>query len=412
MPNPISPPFDVKKVRQDFPMLSRWAAGGPIIYFDNAATSLKPQRVIDAMMRYMTHYTANIHRGNHTLAQEVSIAYEQVREKAARFLRCSSHEVIFVRGATEGINIVAAGMDLQKDENVVGTLLEHHSNILPWKSRCGYRAVPLLPSGLPDLDAASARIDEKTRLLAITSCSNVTGVYVPVRPWAELAHRYNLPLLVDAAQSGAHHRLDVSEMDCDFLVLSGHKMCGPTGAGILYGKERHLMNLEPVFLGGGTVTRVRSDYTYELRDLPWRFEAGTPDISAVLGLGAAIDYLEEIGFDAIERHMVTLRKALGYLFESIDGIRVLYTLDPGTPRACIVSFTESSGTFPPDYLSRILSDTFGIMARSGHHCAHPLHDTFGIEGSLRVSLLFYNTPEEISYLGGALKQIRKMTGIA
>ncbi|HTZ40050.1 MAG TPA: cysteine desulfurase [Syntrophales bacterium] len=408
----MSGSFDVKRVRQDFPLLTRWAAGGPIIYFDNAATSLKPQRVIDAMTRYMVHYTANIHRGNHTLAQEASIAYEQVREKAARFLRCSSHEVIFVRGATEGINLVAAGMNLQKDENVVGTLLEHHSNILPWKSRCGYRAVPLLPSGLPDLDAASSLIDGKTRLLAITSCSNVTGVYVPVRPWAELAHRYNLPLLVDAAQSGAHRRLDVSEMDCDFLVLSGHKMCGPTGAGVLYGKERRLMDLEPVFLGGGTVTRVRPDYTYDLRDVPWRFEAGTPDIAAVLGFGAAIDYLEGIGFDAIERQMVTLRKALVELFESIDGIRVLHSLDPGTPRACIVSFTGSSGTFPPDYLSRILSDTFGIMARSGHHCAHPLHDTFGIEGSLRVSLLFYNTPEEISYLGGALKQIRKMTGTA
>lgn len=406
----MSIPFDVNKVRQNFPLLTRQAAGRPIVYFDNAATSLKPQKVVDAVTRYMMHSTANIHRGNHTLAQEASIAYENVREKAARFINGSSHEVIFVRGATEGINLVASGMNLQKDENVVGTLLEHHSNILPWKSRCGYRAAPLLPSGLPDMAAASCLIDEKTRLLAVTSCSNVTGVNVPVKPWAELAHRHNVPLLVDAAQSGAHHKLDVNEMDCDFLVLSGHKMCGPTGAGILYGKEKHLMNLNPVFLGGGTVSLVRPDYSYELRELPWRFEAGTPDIAAVLGLGAAIDYLEGLGFDAIEQHLSKLRTALDDLFSSIKGIRVFQTIDAVIPRACMVSFTEASGTFPPDYLSRILSDTFGIMARSGHHCAHPLHDYFGIQGSLRVSLLFYNTLEEVSYLGDALRKVLKMTG--
>ncbi|MRR36496.1 aminotransferase class V-fold PLP-dependent enzyme, partial [bacterium] len=346
----------------------------------------------------------------HTLAQEVSIAYEQAREKAARFLRCSSHEVIFVRGATEGINLVAAGMNLKKDENVVGTLLEHHSNILPWKSRCGYRAAPLLPSGLPDPVSAAALIDGKTRLLAVTSCSNVTGVFVPVKPWVELARAHNLPLLVDAAQSAAHHRPDVNEMDCDFFVLSGHKMCGPTGAGILYGKEARLMNLDPVFLGGGTVSLVRPDYSYELRELPWRFEAGTPDIAAVLGLGAAIDYLEEIGFDAIERHMLILRKALDDLFSAIGGVRLMQPIDAAIPRACTVSFTEASGTFPPDYLSRILSDTFGIMARSGHHCAHPLHDSFGTAGSLRVSLLFYNTLEEVSHLRNALRAVLKMTG--
>ena len=408
----MSIPFDDNKVRQDFPLLTRWAAGGPIVYFDNAATTLKPQKVIDALTRYMVYSTANIHRGNHTLAQEASIAYEHVREKAARFINCSSHEVIFVRGATEGINLVAAGMNLQKDENVVGTLLEHHSNILPWKSRCEYRAAPLLPSGLPDLDAASSLIDEKTRLLAVTSCSNVTGVYVPVRPWAELAHRHNLPLLVDAAQSGAHHKMDVGEMDCDFLVVSGHKMCGPTGAGILYGKEKYLMKLTPVFLGGGTVSLVRPDYSYELRELPWRFEAGTPDIAAVLGFGAAIDYVEEVGFDAIKEHMSKMRSALDDLFSSIKGIRLLQPIDAAIPRACTVSFTEASGTFPPDYMSRILSDTFGIMARSGHHCAHPLHDYFGVQGSLRVSLLFYNTLAEVSYLGDALRTVLKMTGTA
>jgi cysteine desulfurase/selenocysteine lyase len=408
----MSASFDVKKIRQDFPLLTRWAAGGPIVYFDNAATSLKPRAVIEAVKRYMEYYTANIHRGNHTLAQEVSIAYEQVREKAARFLRCSSHEVIFVRGATEGINLVAAGMTLKEDENVVGTLLEHHSNILPWKSRCGYRAAPLLPTGLPDPAAASALIDEKTRLLAVTSCSNVTGGFVPVKPWAELARAHNLPLLIDAAQSAAHRRLDISEMDCDFLVLSGHKMCGPTGAGILYGKEERLLNLEPVFLGGGAVSLVRPDFTYELRELPWRFEAGTPDIAAVLGLGAAIDYVEEIGFDAIQEHMSKMHSALDDLFSSIKGICVLQPIDASIPRACTVSFTEASGTFPPDYLSRILSDTFGIMARSGHHCAHPLHDYFGVQGSLRVSLLFYNTLAEVSYLGDALRNILKMTGTA
>lgn len=404
--------FDENRIRSDFPLLKRQAAGRPIVYFDNAATALKPQKVVDAVVGYMTGYTANIHRGNHTLSQEASIAVENAREKVARFLNCGCQEVIFVRGASEGINIVAAGLDLRDNENVVGTLLEHHSNILPWKSRCEYHAVPLLHSGGPDVDAAPALINNKTRLMAVSACSNVTGIYVDIKPWAELARKHAIPLLVDAAQFGAHHKLDVRGMDCDFLVLSGHKMCGPTGAGVLYGKEKRLLALRPSFLGGGTVKLVRPDYSYELRELPQRLEAGTPDIAAIIGLGAAVDYLEGIGCEAIGRRLAQLRQALDGLFQDMKGVALASPVTPSVRRACIVSFNEASGTFPPDYLSRILSDTFGIMARSGHHCAHPLHDSLGINGTTRISLHFYNTLEEIRYFGESLQTILKMTGKA
>jgi cysteine desulfurase/selenocysteine lyase len=403
----VSGAFDMERVRADFPVLRREVADRPVVYFDNAATSLKPQPVIDAVVHYMSRVSANIHRGRHLLSEEASEAFDAVREKVARFFNAQKTEVIFVRGATEAINLVAHGLSLKPGDNVVGTILEHHSNILPWSSRCQLRAARLDEHGLPDLAHAAELIDESTRLITVTASSNVTGVIVPVERWAALARERGVPLLVDAAQAAAHHKLDVRALDCDFLVCSGHKMLAPTGVGVLVGKQEQLERLSPLNTGGGTVSLVRDDFTYVQRDLPWRLEAGTPDIAGVLGLAAAIDYLERIGFDAIERQNRALTSALDAQLGTLEGLTFLRPA-AGVARTSMLSFVEDTHTLAPDYFSRILSDSFGIMVRGGHQCAHPLHHRLGVPGSLRVSLQFYNTEEEIVHLRDALEQTLRM----
>ncbi len=400
----------IAEIRDDFPILKREVVGRPIVYLDSAATSLKPQPVLAAMQRYYGEFPANIHRGKHLLSEEASAAYEESREIIAKYLNAQSQETIFVRGATEGIALVAAGLRLAADENVIGTLLEHHSNILPWRSHCAYRGAPLESNGLPDLQAAEAMIDEKTRLITVTLCSNVTGAIVDVEAWAAAAHRRGLPLLVDAAQCGAHTVPDVKALDCDFLVLSGHKMCGPTGAGVLYGKQAQLEALIPA-LGGGTVNRVSADYSYDLRELPWRLEAGTPDIAGVIGMAAAIEYLQSIGRDAIEARTHALAEHLQAGLRELPGLR---TCEPaaGVERTSLVSFALVNERLTPDYITRLLSDTYGVMVRGGFHCAHPLHDLLGFKnGTVRASLQFYNTDEEIDYFTRSLGAVLKMAAI-
>jgi cysteine desulfurase / selenocysteine lyase len=400
-------PLNVQQVREDFPLLSRILAGREVVYFDNAATSLKPRRVIEAVVDYMSRCSANVHRGKHQLSEDASELFEASRDRLARFFNVMSTELVFVRGATEAINTVAHGLRLRPDENVVGTILEHHSNILPWQKHARFRAAPLAPSGLPDIEAAAALIDDKTRLLAVTHCSNVTGVVVPVRDWAELAHAHGLPILVDGAQSTVHGRVDLRELDCDFFAMSGHKMCGPTGIGLLYGKPEWLERLDPVFIGGGTVAVVNADFTFTPRDIPWRLEAGTPDIAAVIGLGAAVDYLEEVGLDAIAERDRALRAALVRRLEDVPSL-VLHRPAAGVPGISLVSFSEARRIWDTKRFSEVLSDSFGIMVRGGHHCAHPLHESLGVDGSVRISLNFYNTEEEIAHLVHALDvMIRK-----
>jgi cysteine desulfurase / selenocysteine lyase len=394
-------------IRDDFPILARAVGGRPLVYFDNAATALKPKPVVEAVVRYMCHYTANIHRGKHLLSEEASEAYEASRTRVAEFINASSREVIFVRGATEGINLVAAGLGLERGANVVGSVLEHHSNILPWTSRCAFRGASLLGSGLPDLAAAESLIDEKTRLVTVTQCSNVTGVVVPVEQWVAMAHRHGLPILVDASQYAPHRRLDVQRLGCDYMVFSGHKMLGPTGAGVLYGRQEALERLAPPWLGGGAVSLVRADFTYDLRELPWRLEAGTPDIAAVIGLGAAVEYLSAVGMEALEEHDRRMVAALDAQLGDLEGLRC-FRPDPTLPRIGLLAFTEATGMLAPDYLSRVLSDTFGVMLRAGHHCAHPLHAQIGVGGTLRASLYLYNTEEEIARLREALVSILRM----
>ncbi|MDC0668141.1 aminotransferase class V-fold PLP-dependent enzyme [Nannocystis radixulma] len=394
--------FDVAGLRDEFPLLQAGSGQAPIVYLDNAATSLKPRAVIEAVRGYLADYSGNVHRGQNALADRASQAYEDSRRSVARFLGARASEVVFVRGATEAVNLVAGGLALAPDDNVVVSLLEHHSNSLPWRARCQVRVVPLAPSGLPDLAAAEAAIDARTRLVAITACSNVTGVYVPMQAWSALAHRHGLPLLVDAAQLAAHRGIDVQSLQCDYLALSGHKLFGPPGSGVLYGTRAALERLTPLNLGGGCVTHVGLDLDYELRELPWRLEAGTPDIAAVIGLGAAVEFIEDIGIDAIALHEEHLRDVLD---AEIAAMPELHNHSPSDARAPILTVTARDPAIGSEYIARVLSDTFGIMTRAGHHCAHPLHAALGLPATLRASLAFYNTEDELLRLRDALRAL-------
>lgn len=390
-------PLDVARIRDDFPLLRQ-----PLVYLDSAATSLKPQVVIEAVREYLADYSGNVHRGQHAVADRASRAYEHARQRVARFLGARASEIVFVRGTTEAINLVAAGLRLAPTDNVVSTTLEHHSNLLPWRTRCTVHLAPLTAEGQPDLAAAEAAIDERTRLIAVTGCSNVTGGQVKVAAWSAMAHRHGLPLLVDAAQSAAHWQQDVSSLDCDYLVFSGHKLLAPPGAGVLYGRREALAALTPPLLGGGSVARVNPDLSYELRDLPWRLEAGTPDVAAVIGLAAAIDYLDDLGMDAIAERETLLRARLDAEIAAIPALRAIL---PAGERAPLLSFCEHTPTMGAEYLARVLSDSFAIMTRAGHHCAHPLHAALALPATLRASLAFYNTEDELARLGAALREL-------
>jgi cysteine desulfurase/selenocysteine lyase len=394
--------FPITKVRADFPWLDQHAAGR--IAADNAATSLKPRVVVEAVTGYLAEYSANIHRGDHALSERATAAYEASRQMLARFIGARRAELVFVRGTTEAINLVAAGLGLRPHENVIATLLEHHSNLLPWRARCQLRLAPLDENGLPDLHAAAALIDEHTRGVAVTACSNVTGVRVPVREWADMAHRHGVPLVVDAAQSLAHERLDVVELDCDFLAGSGHKALGPTGAGFLYGKRERLEQLAPLNYGGGAVGRVDLDGSFQLRDVPWRFEAGTPDIAAAIGLGAAIEYLDGLGMAAITQHEAALCAALDEHVASIAELEPV-AVARGVARAPILCVRARDPSLRAEVLARMLADRFGVLTRAGHHCAHPLHEALGIGPTLRISLAFYNSVGEVEAIAEALRTV-------
>jgi cysteine desulfurase / selenocysteine lyase len=278
---------------------------------------------------------------------------------------------------------------------------------LPWSARARLRLAPLDREGLPDLAAAEAMIDARTRLIAVTACSNVTGVRVPVRAWADMAHRHGLPLLVDAAQALAHERLDVTALDCDFLAASGHKALAPTGAGVLYGKREALERLSPLLYGGGAVGEVASDGSFDLREVPWRFEAGTPDIAAAIGLGAAIEYLDELGMDAIGEHEATLCAALDRSIATIPELEVV-AIGAGLARAPLLSLRPRDAAMRSEVLARLLADSFGVLVRAGHHCAHPLHEALGLGSTLRISLALYNTVDEVERIAEALtKALRR-----
>ena len=401
--------FDVEAIRRDFPILREVVNGRPLIWLDNGATTQKPQSVIDRLSYFYEHENSNVHRAAHELAARATDAYESAREKTRRFLNAgSSREIVFVRGATEAINLVAQSWgrrNVQKDDEIVITWLEHHANIVPWQMLCAekgarLRVAPVDDSGQVLLDEYEKLLGPKTRLVSITHVSNALGTVVPVKEMVEAAHRHGARVLVDGAQAVSHMRVDVQAIDCDFYVFSGHKVFAPTGIGVVYGKSEVLDNMPP-WQGGGNMIQ---DVTFEktlYQPPPQRFEAGTGNIADAVGLGAAIDYLDRVGIANVARHEHTL---LVYATEALQRIPGLHIIGTAREKAGVLSFvmdgfrTEEIG----DYLNRK-----GIAVRGGHHCAQPILRRFGVESTLRATLALYNTCEEIDALVAALWDLRQ-----
>jgi cysteine desulfurase/selenocysteine lyase len=402
--------FDVYKVRADFPILARKIQGKPLVYLDNAATTQKPQAVIDALVRYYTAENANIHRGVHTLSELATESYEQARATVQRFLNAAeSREIIFVRGATEGINLVAqtwGRTHVGRGDEIVISAMEHHSNIVPWQILCGQqganlRVAPVNDAGELLLDEFEKLLGPKTKLVAMAHVSNALGTVNPVRKITEAARRWNACVLLDGAQAAPHMSLDVRAMDCDFYVFSGHKVYAPTGIGILYGKEELLEAMPPYQGGGDMISSVTFEKTLYNR-LPYKFEAGTPHISGAIGLGAALEYVNSIGIDRIASHE---KQVLAYGTKRLLEIPGLRLIGTAREKEGILSFVLE-GIHPHD-VGTIL-DQEGIAIRTGHHCAQPLMERFGVPATARASLALYNTIEEMDALANGLQKVREV----
>ena len=403
-------PLDVERIRQDFPILRQRIRGKNLVYLDNAATSQKPQAVIDAVTHFYSAENANIHRGVHYLSEQATAAYDQARDKIRRFLNVrSSAEVIFTRGTTEGINLVAQSYArplLQPGDEILITGMEHHSNIVPWQLVCEQtgavlRAAPISDAGELDVDAFERLLTDRTRLAAVVHLSNALGTINPVRRLIELAHARGIPVLVDGAQSAPHLQVDVQELDCDFFAFSGHKLYGPTGVGILYGREALLDRMAP-YQGGGdmiaTVTLQRSTWA----PLPAKFEAGTPMIAQAIGLGTAVDYVTRLGIDSIAAWEKDLLDYATAGVSQVDGIRLIGT---AREKASVLGFVLD-GVHPHD-IGTVLDDA-GVAIRAGHHCAQPVMERFGVPATARASFAFYNTRAEVEALVDGLMTVKKM----
>ena len=402
--------FDVQRVRADFPILARTVRGKPLVYLDNAATTQKPQVVLDAIASYYTTLNANVHRGVHELSERATEAYEAARERARAFLgAASTREIVFTRNATEGINLVANSFvrpRLAAGDEVLISAMEHHSNIVPWQLVCEAAGARLKVAPIDDrgelmMDAFAALLGPRTKIVAITHMSNALGTITPAREIVRLAHGAGIPVLIDASQAAYHMPLDVRGIDCDFLVATGHKLYGPTGIGLLYGKERHLEAMPP-FLGGGDMIASVSFERSTWNVLPYKFEAGTPHIEGAIGLHVALDYIDAIGFDAIGAHEGELLAYGTRVLESIDGVRLIGT---ARHKASILSFVMD-GVHPHDIGTIV--DREGVAVRTGHHCAQPVMERFGIPATARASFAMYNTREEIDALARALRRVREV----
>lgn len=396
--------------REDFPILSREVHGRPLVYLDNAATTQKPRAVLEAMDALYTTCNANVHRGIHTLSQEATALHEAARERVRSFLNArSTAEIVFTRGTTESLNLVAASFSqafLREGDEVIVTVMEHHSNIVPWqlaRERWGFtlRVVPMDDEGRLDLEAYAALLNERTRLVCCCQVSNVLGTVNPIREMARMAHDAGAYFLVDGAQSVPHFPVDVQELDCDFLTFSAHKIYGPTGVGVLYGKEALLEQLPPYQGGGEMIARVTFEHTTFER-LPFKFEAGTPDYVGTHGLAAAIDYVEAVGLDRIAAHEEVLTRHAMARMAEIDQMQFYGTV-PG--KTSVVSFNV--GQIHPMDLGTLL-DRLGFAIRTGHHCAQPLMARCGVEGMARVSFALYNTEDEIDRFMEALQRVVRM----
>jgi cysteine desulfurase/selenocysteine lyase len=404
--------FDVARIRRDFPILSRRVHGKPLVYLDSANTSQKPHAVIDAERSFYEELNANIHRGTHLLSELATAAYEGSRAKVQRFLNAAStREIVFVRGTTEAINLVAASFGqafVKRDDEILITGLEHHSNIVPWQLLCErsgarLKVVPITDAGEVLPEEFEKRLGPKTRIAAVSHVSNALGTINPVRRFIEIAHSRNVPVLVDGAQAVPHLKVDVKDLDCDFYAISGHKMFGPTGIGALYAKESWLEAMPPYQGGGDMISSVTFEKTtYNV--LPWKFEAGTANIAGGVAFGAAVDYIEAVGMDAIAAHEHEL---LVYGTGKLSGISGLRLVGTAREKAGVLSFVMD-GIHPHD-IGTVL-DREGIAIRTGHHCAQPVMDRFGLPATARASLALYNTREEIDALVRGLEKVREVFG--
>jgi cysteine desulfurase/selenocysteine lyase len=401
--------LDIQKIRADFPILSEKVNGKPLVYFDNGATSQKPQIVIDAIATYYQEINANIHRGVHTLSQLATDAYEISRVKIQHHINAKfSHEVLFTSGTTHGINLVTNGFAsiLKPGDEVVVSSLEHHSNIVPWQMLCEktgatLKVIPMNENGELIMEAFDALLSEKTKVVTVNHISNALGIINPIKYMIEKAHAVGAAVLIDGAQAVPHLKPDVQDLDCDFYAFSGHKMCGPTGTGILYGKEEWLNKLPPYQGGGEMIKEVTFEKT-TYADLPHKFEAGTPNIAGGIVLGTAVDYLNNIGFENIQKQEEALLEHATKRLLEIEGLKIYGT---GKNKASVVSF-NIDGIHPYDIGSII--DKLGIAVRTGHHCAQPIMNFFCIPGTIRASFSFYNTIEEIDVMVEAVKKAKTM----
>lgn len=396
--------IDVEKIRKDFPILDQIVNDEPLVYLDNAATTQKPKAVLEAVNRYYQEDNANVHRGVHTLAERATASYEAARETVRRFINASStKEVLFTRGTTTGLNWIGRFAEeiLEEGDEVLISIMEHHSNILPWQEACRKTGAKLvyayLKDGDLDLEDFREKLTDRTKFVSITYASNVLGVINPIQELAQLAHEKGAIMVVDGAQSVPHMKIDVQKLDADFFVFSGHKMAGPTGIGVLYGKEHYLNQMSPVEFGGEMI-----DFVYEQsatwKELPWKFEAGTPNMAGAIGLAAAIDYLEAIGMDAIEHHEQDL---IAYVFpklQAIEGLKIYGSQDLAK-RSGVISF--NLGNLHPHDLATAL-DYEGVAVRAGHHCAQPLIQYLEVPATARASFYLYNTKEDCDKLVEAL----------
>lgn len=405
--------YDINKVREDFPILSREVYGKPLVYLDNAATTQKPLCVLDAMREEYLNVNANVHRGVHYLSQKATDLHEAAREKVRQFIHAAkTEEIIFTRGTTEAINLVAASFcasQMKEGDEVLVTEMEHHSNIVPWQLQAQQRGIivrhlPMTDDGrLVSCDDIAPFLTERTKLVSITHVSNVLGTINPVADIIRMAHERGIPVMVDGAQSAPHMAIDVQNMDCDFYAFSGHKMYGPTGVGVLYGKEEWLEKLPPYQGGGEMIDKVTWEKTTFER-LPFKFEAGTPDYVATHGLATAIDYLHSVGIENIQQHEQELTRYCMEQLESIEGMRI-YGPQQAIHKDAVVSFNV--GAIHHLDLGTLL-DRLGIAVRTGHHCAQPLMDRLGIQGTVRASFALYNTKEEVDILVAGIRRVSKM----
>jgi len=401
--------FDVQKIRADFPILKRQVNGYPLVYLDNAATSQKPQAVIDSIIDYYSNYNANIHRGVHSLSQEATDAYEAARNKIkTHFSIKHAHEVIFTSGTTQSINLVANGFSslLKKDDEIIVSAMEHHSNIVPWQMLCErtgaiLKVIPMNKEGVLILSEYEKLLSSKTKLVFVNHISNALGTINPIKKIIEMAHQNGAAVLIDGAQSCSHIKPNLQELDVDFYVTSAHKMCGPTGVGILYLKEEWGNKLPPYQGGGEMIKEVTFEQT-TYADLPHKFEAGTPNIAGGIAYGVAIDYLNNIGFEAIEKYESELLNYATKELLAIEGLKIYGT---GPKKTSVISF-NIEGIHPYDIGTIV--DKLGIAVRTGHHCAQPIMDYYKIPGTVRASFAFYNTKEEIDALVTAVKKAKLM----